>query len=450
MKIDMFMEKLFARAQQENFAAFEAYYASGDSFEVAVKDGEILNYAVASSLGLNFRALQDGRMGYASTQVLDEEAIDLLIEGVRENARLIENDDEEFIYEGAAEYPNLDVYNPAIDQLTAAEKIETARQFERLLVSQDPRATRSEMVQLFTESAERRIVNSKGMNVSFRENVYGLYGGVLAEENGKVFSGGAVKCARDPGEINMEEMAKDAVKEAVDGLSAAPVASGEYRAALRWDVAASILKCFDSVFGADMAQRGLSLLKGREGDVIASEAVTIVDDPLNPIGLSATPFDAEGVATCRREIVSKGKLNTLLHNLKTAAKQGVATTGNASKGSYAAPVGVAPTNFYIQASDMPVEELYEKVGDGLLITDLAGLHAGANQISGDFSLSAKGYCIEGGKLGRAVDQITVAGNFFDLLKNVEAVGSDLKFGFPGASCVGSPTLLLTKLSVAGK
>ena len=234
--------------------------------------------------------------------------------------------------------------------------------------------------------------------------------------------------------------------EAVDGLYAKPVDSGDYRIVLRPGIMASMISCFSSVFSADIAQKGMSLLAGQEGNVIASEQFTLVDDPFIAEGLAATPFDGEGVATQRREIVSAGRLNTLMHKLKTAKKQGVETTANASWGGS----GVSPSNFYLLPGELSAEEIYQKAGNGLLIIEVNGLHAGANQISGDFSLGAKGYVIRDGKLAEAVNQITVAGNFFQMLKDIEAVGNDLKFGFPGGSCFGAPTTLLRGLKVAGQ
>ena len=87
------------------------------------------------------------------------------------------------------------------------------------------------------------------------------------------------------------------------------------------------------------------------------------------------------------------------------------------------------------------------MGSGLLITSLAGMHAGANQISGDFSLSAKGYLVEDGKIGRSVKQITVAGNFFQLLKDIVETGSDFEFSHGGSA---SPSVWIKSLSVAGE
>jgi len=191
----------------------------------------------------------------------------------------------------------------------------------------------------------------------------------------------------------------------------------------------------------------LSLLKGRVGEVIASEAVTLTDDPLLPGGSATCPFDDEGVPAFTKDVVSRGRLTTLLHNLKTARKDGVRTTGNASKAGYAAPVKVSPSNFYFKPGEKPLAALLEDVGEGLVITELSGTHAGANPVSGDFSLLSKGYRIENGKKGRPVEQITVAGNFYDVLKNVRAFADDLKF--PSGS-TGSPSCWVGEMSVAGK
>lgn len=450
MDINSFIKTLFDRAHSVGYEASEVYYATGESFEVSVKDGQIIDYSVSSSIGLSFRALVQGKMGYASTQVLDDDAINLLIDGAGNNARMIENEDEEFIFTGSPSYPEMDVYNPDIDKITAAEKIAMARELEKKVLSLNPAVKQVEAVQVFTSAGEKRIVNSKGLDVSFRDNAIGCAAAAMAVDGDQVAIGLGYQFVRDPARLSLDEAANRAVKDAVSGLHASPVESGAYPVILRNDVTASLLRCFASVFNADRAQKGLSLLKGKEGSVVAAQEVTIVDDPLDVKALSATPFDAEGVAATRREIISNGTLNTLLHNLKTAKKQGIESTANASKGSYSAPVGIAPTNFYIVPGEATIESMCKTAGNGLFITDLEGLHSGANQISGDFSLGAKGFRIENGQITTAVNQITVAGNFFELLKSIAQLGSDLEFGFPGASCIGAPSVLVSKLSVAGR
>ena len=268
MELNVFIKKLFEAAKSAGFEAAEATCMSGDSFSVNVKDGQILDYSVSSSMGLGFRALVNGKMGYASTQVLDDEALELLIHGAAENAALIENEDEQFIFAGSASYPEIAAYNPAIDQVTAAEKIDMARRLEKACVSIDPRVKACEMVEVFSMASEKRIVNSRGLDVSFRENAMGLYAGVVAQDGEEVATGGAVRFVRDPAKLDIEDTAREAVADAVAGLHADKVQSGEYKVVLHRDVAGSILSTFDSVFSADMAQKGMSLLKGREGEVV--------------------------------------------------------------------------------------------------------------------------------------------------------------------------------------
>ena len=167
-------------------------------------------------------------------------------------------------------------------------------------------------------------------------------------------------------------------------------------------------------------------------------------------GGASAAFDGEGVATRTKDVIEKGRLVTFLHNLKTAKKDGVEPTGNASRASFKSPVGISPTNFFIQPGEKSYDQLVADLSDGIIIIDVQGLHSGANPVSGDFSLGAYGYLVEKGKVVRPVDQITIAGNFFKLLAAVEEVGSDLQFGTPGPrGHIGSPSLLISSLSVAG-
>ena len=449
-----FIARLFERARQRagdapDFAC-EACWGSGESFEVQVKNGEIYQYNVSESNGLGFRALVNGKMGYASTQILDEDAIDMLVDGALENAALVESEDKQFLFPGSDHYPELKLYEPRLDEIDAARKIDMAKELERLTLAQDARIAQVEDCAVFYEASESAMVNTLGLDVSTKGNLLGGYVAAVAREGERVNTGFKVFFTMDPDEIDLEQVAKAAAREALSGLDPVQAPSGGYRVLLRNDVAGTLLATFSGVFSADNAQRGLSRLKGREGDTVAAACVTLMDDPHRPGSASSTPFDGEGVATAPKAVIEAGRLTTLLHNLKTANKQGVATTANASRPGYAAPVGVAPSNFYFKPTRDGFDAMLEKLGDGLLITELQGMHAGANPITGDFSLAAKGFMVRGGKVAEAVAQITVAGNFYELLNGIEAVGGDLEFRAPGGSCFGSPSLLVKQLSVAGK
>lgn len=449
MNRQQFIDALFARAKEAGFEACEVYYSAADSFSAGVLKGEIIKYNVSESLGLGFRGLFGGKMGYASTQILDDAAIDLLIDGAKTNAELIGNEDKQFLYPGDEAYAELTLYNPALNEISAADKIAMARELEKLTLAADARIEQVKSCSVMSAEEEIAIVNTLGLNVTTRANM--IYGAVapVARDGEKVCSGFATFFTLNPAEIDLKAVAEEAVQKAVAGLDAVQTESGAMRVLFDPEAAGDLLATFSGIFSADAAQNGLSLLKGREGEAIAAGCVTILDNPHLDGSIVSQPFDGEGVATSVKKVVENGTLTTLLHNLKTAHKQGVKSTGNASRG-YNSTVGIAPSNFYFQPSEISFGEMLEKLGDGLLITDVQGLHAGANAVSGDFSLSAKGFAVRGGKKCEAVKQITVAGNFFTLLKDIEAVGADLKFGLPSASQFGSPSLLVKELSVAGK
>ena len=192
------------------------------------------------------------------------------------------------------------------------------------------------------------------------------------------------------------------------------------------------------------------MLAGKEGEKIAADCVTLTDDATVDFGFGSRAFDSEGVPGRRTVVVDHGVLKTLLYNLKTAHKAGVQSTGNASKDGYSAPVGISVNNFTLTPGEKSLEQLCEKMGDGIMITEVSGLHAGANPMTGDFSLMAKGYLVEGGKRGRAVSGVTVSGNFYELLKDVEEPGADTYHNMFGEAISSPSVLMRSPLSVAGE
>lgn len=450
METREFINKLFARAAEKGLDACEVYFESGSSFSASVFKGEIVDYSVSDGAGLGFRALVNGKMGYASTQALDDEAIEMLTDAAKTNAELIGSEDQQFLFGGGAAYGTLDIFSRAVANLTAAEKLQLARDMETKALALDKRIEQVENCGVLSESRKVVIANTKGLDASYEANIMGGYLAPVAKEGGEVSNSFKLFLTADPAEYDVDAMIAEAVSEATDGLHWEKPASGACPVVLRWDAMTSILWKFSGIFSADSAQKGMSLLKGREGETIAADCVTIVDDPHRAKAAGSMPFDGEGVPTYKKEIVRAGVLTTLMHNMMTANKQGVKTTANASRASYSSPVGVSPSNFYIVPGEKDLDALLAEMGEGLLITGVQGLHSGANEISGDFSLSARGYLVKNGERAGAVRQITVAGNFYQLLKDIVRVGSDLRFGSASNSNFASPSVLVQKLSVAGK
>ena len=447
MDKQQFMDRLLAEAKAQGIDPAEVYFSAGSSFSAGAMNGNIDSYKVSTRQGLGLRGMYQGKMGYASTQAFDEEAIKQLIEGVKEGALLREDEGAEEIYEGDAEYPTVVSYDETLAQVPATAKLDAVLAIEKAALESVDTVKQCEGTQLSTMSGEVYLRNSYGLNLQHKDNAFIAYTGAIAKDGDSTSTGMAFKCGRDFAKLDVKKLGEEAAQEAASGLHAEPVPAGNYRMILRYDAMQSLLATFCGIFSAENAQQGLSLLKGREGEKIAADCVTLMDDPLLEGGFDSAPFDGEGVASKTKAVVENGVLKTLLHNRKTAKKQGVASTGNALRPGLSAPITVAPTNFFFKPGDKTLAELESDMSDGLVITDLSGLHAGANMTSGDFSLLSKGYLLKGGKRVQPVEQITIAGNFYDVLKNIRAIGSDLIFP---ASGVGSSSVDVGTLTAAGK
>ena len=447
MDKQQFMDRLLAEAKAQGIDPAEVYFSAGSSFSAGAMNGNIDSYKVSTRQGLGLRGMYQGKMGYASTQAFDEEAIRQLIEGVKEGALLREDEGAEEIYEGDAEYPTVVSYDETLAQVPATAKLDAVLAIEKAALESVDTVKQCEGTQLSTMSGEVYLRNSYGLNLQHKDNAFIAYTGAIAKDGDSTSTGMAFKCGRDFAKLDVKKLGEEAAQEAASGLHAEPVPAGNYQMILRYDAMQSLLATFCGIFSAENAQQGLSLLKGREGEKIAADCVTLMDDPLLEGGFDSAPFDGEGVASKTKAVVENGVLKTLLHNRKTAKKQGVSSTGNALRPGLSAPITVAPTNFFFKPGNKTLAELEADMSNGLVITDLSGLHAGANMTSGDFSLLSKGYLLKDGKRVQPVEQITIAGNFYDVLKNIRAIGSDLIFP---ASGVGSSSVDVGTLTAAGK
>ncbi len=446
MDKNAFVEQLLLRAKESGLDTAEVFCSEKEEFSVMARSGDISDYQVSSSMGLGLRGTYKGKMGMSSTQAMDEAAIQQLIEGVKESAELSESAEQDEIFPGEDSYPAVEAAESDLDSVTAEEKLAAVMKLSEATASQDKRVDQVMYAFISTTKQTLLLRNSFGMNLTSTDQAWSAMTSAIAtRENGTKANGAYMDCGRKFSAFDAEKIAKETADRTVKQLDAAPVPAGTYRVIFFNEALCEMLATFSGMFSAENAQQGLSLLAGKEGETVASSAVTLMDDPLLKGGFASCPFDAEGSASRTKAVIENGVLKTLLHNRKTARKQGVETTGNAAR-SYASGMTVAPTNLFFKPGDASLEELMATMGDGIVITDVSGLHAGANVISGDFSLVSGGYMVEGGKRGRSVEQITVAGNFYKLLENIKAVGNDLIF--PGVG-IGCPSVDVGTLVISG-
>ncbi len=450
MDLNKFKDKLFARGQEYNFSEMELYKNKNRSFNLRVFNQEIDHYAINEDEGFALRALKDGKMGYAYTEKLDQQSVNILLRDVSQNAEIIDKKEEEEIYAGSEEYKDFDPYQEKLASYQPEEKIKLLKQLEKEALERDERISSVNYCLYSDLEFAEKIINSKGLDLAFRNNIAYMYISVVAREKDQIKTASRFFITQDFEEFDAVKLAHQAADEAISLFGASPIASGSYPVILRYDVAADFLAAFSSTLSAENVQKGLSLFKGKIGQKVASDNLIIVDDPFFEKGFQVTPFDGEGVATACKNVIENGVLTTFLHNLKTARKDGVKSTGNAYRGSHKSYIDIAPSNMYIKPGETDQETMISSISEGVLVTELQGLHSGTNAVSGDFSLGAAGFYIKDGQIERPVEQITIAGNFLEMLKEIEVIGEDLKMSIPGSSHIGAPSLKITSLDIAGE
>ena len=444
MKKNIFIDKLFEKASLKGIDEFEIYFLSNLNTSIKIYQGKIENFSNNQNQGISFRGMVDGKMGYSYSESLEDEDIDFLINEVIENASCIESLDKQFIYGEKANYTDTITYSSAIENLDTDLVKDFLIKMEEYALSIDERVKKVNFCSFAMGSGEKIIKNSKGLELHSKENICYTYISVIAEENGIVKTGSHFQLGRDFSKFDYKELSEVAVKRALNKFGTITLTEVPKTCVIENLAFSSLLGAMSNIFSAEAVQKNISKLKGKLNESVASSIVTLVDDPFLKDGLANSSFDDEGVPTSYKEIIQDGVLKTYLYNLKTAYKDGVSSTGNGIKGSYKGTVGISSFNLYIKPSSKSFDKMIENIKEGIFITDFAGLHSGLNTISGDFSLAGEGFYIKDGKIDKPLNQITISGNFFGLLKNIKDIANDIKFSF---SSVGSPSIVVEGLKV---
>ncbi|KMK76612.1 peptidase U62 [Alkalihalobacillus pseudalcaliphilus] len=445
-----FKEQLFEQGNKHGFTEMELYYQSTNRFNTQLFNGEVDGYKVSSEGGVSFRGIYNGKMGYAYTEKIADSEIEFLIQEAADNALIIEDDNPEELFAGSDSYADISLYSQSLSEVSSDDKINLLKEAEKECYALSDLIHSINYCTLESRESETFIANTKGLEKREKRNFIYIILSAVVKSGDEFKSAMKYWVTDDFSTFSPKEMAKEVVDEALSFVGASSIKSGQYPIILRNTAASSLLQVFSSSFSADDVQKGKSLLAGKLNETIGHSLITIIDDPHDRNGVASQTFDGEGVATAKQTIVENGVLLTYLHNSKTAQKDGVKSTGHAYKPSYKGSISISPSNMYIQPGSESLQQLMESESETIVITDLQGLHSGANSITGDFSLAANGYLVRNGKIERPLDQITVAGNFFTLLNQVEAIGNDLDFSIMGSGYLGSPSLKVGTLSVGGE
>ncbi|MBR2370561.1 MAG: TldD/PmbA family protein [Clostridia bacterium] len=440
------IKQLFKQAAEKaGLEEYEVYYSSEESVSTETLKHEISNFSFSTSGGISFRCVYNGKMGSASSELINETVIEELVERAMANACVIESDDEAIIFEGSESYAELPPMSSELPSTQHLKSVSLA--LEEKLYSLSPMIVDGTQTAAASFVAERMLFNSYGLELSNKiGNSYMMANAVVnnGEESVESF-----ELSRGVETDAADELAQKAVDSAVSKLGAGKVKTGKYNIVFDARQMRSILSTFSPVFSAKNALLGLSLFAGKEGTKVAADCVTITDDAMRDGVALKTTFDGEGVATYRKDVIKDGVLTTLLYDLSTAKKCGKTTTANGHRGGGA--ISIAPFTMCIEAGSLTLDQLFETAENGIYVTEMKGFHAGADAVTGDFSIECAGFLIENGKKTVPVKTFTVAGNFFTLLQDICALSDEVSLpAASGFTTFGSPAVLVKDMSVAGE
>lgn len=423
----------------------EVFLLHNRELSLEVVDGQVDTLKEAEEIGLGLRVIKAGRLGFAFTSDLSRQALREVVEDAVHIANYTAPDQYQLLPAGPLSYPQLEVFDPAIAQVSLEEKTEIAREVERYTRQFDKRITVVERSGYEDNEFHSLILNSQGIKAYARGNYCGTYIFAVAEEDGDAQTGFSMSIKQNLSELNPVSVGQEAAWHAVRSLHAKSAPSGRIPCIMEPYVATRFLGIIAQMVDAEAVQKGKSLFKGRRGQMAAAPVFSLVDDGTYPGGIGSFPFDSEGVPSQRTELIQAGRLTGYLYDTYTAKRDGTASTGNGQRGSFRSLPSVGTTNLMVEAGTLPVNDLMADISRGFYITEVMGMHT-ANPISGEFSVGAAGLLIERGGLTTPVRGVTIAGNILQLLEQVEAVGNDLRF-FGGR---GAPSLRIGYLSLSGE
>ncbi len=424
--------------------AAEVYIETSRNLRLEVRKGEIETVQEAAGYGAGIRVLSQGRMAFASSNDLNEKALDDAVGRAIEFAKITTPDPNNVLPDDQGMTEVAGLYDPQIAKIPMDEKIELAKKTEQLAMK-DPRITKSDGATYRESEGETFIANSAGLVKSYKESGCGYGVSVVAEKGEQKSSGGESCTRRFYKDLKpAEEVAAKAARDAYGMLDPRPVKTQKAAVIFDRDVAYALLGGILGAVNGERVLQGASFLGKSLGKKIGSELITLIDDGTREKGLASAPFDGEGVPTQKRVIVDRGVLQGFMYNTIVAKRAGVKSTGNAGRSGFTGLPGIRPHCFYMAAGEAKSEDIIKATKLGFLAKEVTGY--GINPVNGNFSGGAGGFWIEDGKVAFPVKGLTIAGTADEMLNGIDMVADDLDLN----RTMTAPTLRIKLLQIGGE
>jgi PmbA protein len=437
---------LLRRAGSAGASVADAVAVESDAEHVGVRCREVEQVSDARQKRIGLRAFVGQSSAVVSSADFSPAGLARLAEDAVTFARATAPDPSSGLVDPAdviANPPDLDLYDPALEEMPTDEKIALAKEAEAAALAADPAISNSEGAECNASTARITYGTSLGFLGRYRASSASLHVVPVATRDGKMQRDYWYTANRKlRGLDGPRHVGEEAARRTLRRLGARQVQTNEVPVVFDPEIAAGLVRHLATAVSGSAIYRGTSFLRDRLGEPIGSPAMTVHDDGTIPGALGSKPFDGEGVATRKTVVVEKGVLKSYLLDSYSARKLGLQTTGNASRSVGDTP-GVAPTNMFLLPGPHSPQDIIASVDNGLYVTELIGF--GVNGVTGDYSRGAVGIWIERGTLTHAVEEITIAGNLLDMFRDIEMIGNDLV----RRSTISAPTVKIRKMTVAG-
>ncbi len=432
-------------------AEVEAFVQSGSTTMIKVFGASVESVTVAESRGLGIRAIRDGRTGYAFTTDLSSAGVARAITEVRGALKAADADPYALLPCGGPDSygESAPLWCAGVSEMSLASKTALALRAEEVAL-QDKRVGAVEESVYSDEEEHVAVCSTAGVRAESKQSYAFVYVVAHAGRSEERQSGLGFDAGRDPLLLDPERAGLEAARRAYGLVGARPCKTGRYTLVLDREVVAALLSTVAQALSADAVLKGRSVFAGRVGDSVASGHLTLLDDGLDPQGMATCPFDGEGVAQQKTLLIDGGVLRSYMYDSRTARREGgeACSTGNARRTSYRLLPRVGPSNLVVRAGEGTLESVIGRVGQGLYVDSVAGLHSGVNPVSGEISLGVTGNLIAKEALAAPVREVTMATDFNGLLGGVCDVGGDERW-IPLYGSVCTPCVVVEGVTVSG-
>ena len=443
------LEFVLDTARRHGATSADALFVSGSSTEVRVRLGQTEQVKQSVSKGVGLRVFFGHRSATTSSSDLQRGALEDLIARTCQAAQVTTEDPhaslppEELFARATKPAEELDLYDPALEDLDAEQAIARATEAEAAAQGADPRINNSEGAEMSWGVSETHFANTLGVSRHAKRGSAGLWTAPIAEHDGAMERDYWYTSARHLAALAAPaEVGREAARRTLRRLGARKPPTTKAPVIFEWTVASRLLGALAGAVNGGAIYRDASYLAGKLGESIASPLVTVRDDALIPRGPSSKPFDGEGLATGATAVVTAGRLESYLLDVYTARKLGLTTTRNASRGLAGTPSPSA-TNFWMEEGEGSLADLIAATPRGLLVTELMGF--GVNTTTGDYSQGAAGLWIEDGAIAHPVHELTIASTLPQIWANVDRVAADRD---PQRG-VSAPSFRVAEMTIAG-